>query len=277
MLYRSPVRAIALVGALCVTMAATMTGGWAWDNSKYPDFGGQWRTIGGPGRFARDQVAPLTPEYQAIFDVIKVEGGQGAGKNESNMTYLCFSPGLPRAVNGYGELEFVIAPTTMHILVDHIYDNRRIFTDGRPWPNPIVPTLLGYSIGEWKDLDGDGKYDVLEVETRGFRGPRAFDATGLPLHHDNKTIIKEKYSLDKDDRNVINNEVTVVDNALTRPWTVTKKYRRNPDPHPNWIEENCPETNPHLRVGTDDYMISADGFLMPTAKGQKPPDLRYFK
>jgi hypothetical protein len=69
----------------------------------------------------------------------------------------------------------------------------------------------------------------------------------------------------------------VIDNALTRPWTVTKVYRRVPDAHPHWEEENCPETNTHVRVGKDDYMISGDGFLMPTAKGQKPPDLRYFK
>ena len=45
------------------------------------------------------------------------------------MTYLCYSPGMPRAANGYNDIEFVIAPTTFHVLVDHIYDNRRIFTD----------------------------------------------------------------------------------------------------------------------------------------------------
>jgi hypothetical protein len=56
-----------------------------------------------------------------------------------------------------------------------------------------------------------------------------------------------------------------------------KNYRRAPARYPVWNEENCPETNRHLRVGSDDYMISADGFLMPTAKGQKPPDLKYFK
>src|SRR6266567_9587439 len=269
MLCRSSISAIALVGALCVTIAGAL----AWDDSKYPDFSGQWRPIGGPGRWARDQKAPLTPEYQAIFEADESEGGQSF----HNKTYLCWSPGMPRVTNGYGELEFVITAKTVHILVDHIYDNRRIFTDGRPWPDPVTPTLLGYSIGVWKDTDGDGNYDVLEVETRGFRGPRAFDATGLPLHHDNKTIIKERYSLDKKDTNLINNEVTVIDNALTRPWTVTKVYRRVPDAHPHWEEENCPETNTHVRVGKDDYMISGDGFLMPTAKGQKPPDLRYFK
>ncbi|MEA2907192.1 MAG: hypothetical protein QOI12_4579 [Alphaproteobacteria bacterium] len=269
MRYRSSISAITLLSSLCVTMA----GAWAWDDSKYPDFHGQWLAIGGPGRFARDQKAPLTPEYQAIFDSIKSEGGQGT----SNMTYLCFSPGMPRVTNGYGEIEFVLAPTTFHILADHIYDNRRIFTDGRPWPESIVPTLLGYSIGQWIDRDGDGKYDVLEVETRGFRGPRAFDATGLPLHRDNQTIIKEKLYIDSKDSNIAHDEVTVIDHALTHPWTVVKNYRRHPSARPIWTEQNCAETNPHVRVGKDDYMVSADGFLMPTAKGQKAPDLKYFK
>jgi hypothetical protein len=273
MLHRASICAVAFAGALCVAMGGMLSPAWTWDDSKYPDFSGQWRPIGGPGRFARDQKAPLTPEYQAIFDSIKAEGGQGY----SNMTYLCYSPGMPRAVNGYGELEFIIAPTTFHVLVDHIYDNRRIFTDGRPWPDPLVPTLLGYSIGKWVDTDGDGKYDALEAETRGFRGPRAFDATGLPLHRDNQTVIKEKFYIDSKDPNISHDEVTVIDNALLHPWTVVKNYRRDPNPRPHWTEENCPETNTHLRIGKDDYMVSADGFLMPTAKGQKAPDLRYFK
>jgi hypothetical protein len=56
-----------------------------------------------------------------------------------------------------------------------------------------------------------------------------------------------------------------------------KNYRRDPAPRPVWTEENCPETNNHVRVGNSDYMVSADGFLMPTAKGQQAPDLKYFK
>jgi hypothetical protein len=267
---RNLFRAIAVAGALCVATADAF----AWDDSKYPDFSGQWRSFGGQLRFyAANQKAPLTPGYQAIYDAIKSEGGQGT----SNMTYLCHSPGMPRVTNGYGEMEFIVTPRTFHILVDHIYDNRRIFTDGRPWPDPIVPTLLGYSTGQWVDTDGDGKYDVLEAETRGFRGPRAYDATGLPLHRDNKTVIKEKFYIDSKDANIAHDEVTVIDNALTEPWTVVKNYRREPSRYPIWNEENCPETNNHVRVGAEDYMISADGFLMPTVKGQKAPDLRYFK
>ena len=267
---RTSIAAIALASALCVTME----GAEAWDPSRYPDFSGQWRTIGGPGRWARDQKAPLTPEYQAIFDADAHEGGQ----SYHNKTYLCWSPGMPRVTNGYGEIEFVMTAKTFYIMVDHVYDNRRIFTDGRSWPEPLVPRFLGTSIGQWVDENGDGKYDALVVETRGFRGPRAYNSSGLPLHRDNQTVIKERFYIDKSDQNVLHDEVTVIDNALTRPWTVTKSYRRDPkNVFPAWTEQNCPESNAHVGVGNEHYVVSADGFLMPTKKGQKPPDLRYFK
>jgi hypothetical protein len=276
MSYGSSIAVAALTAALCAT-----TGARAWDDAKYPDFTGQWRSIGGPGRFdvskpaGQGQQAPLTPEYQAVFEANVKE--QAAGGQGTTKTYRCFSPGMPRVTNGYGEMEFVVTPKTTHILVDHIYDNRRIFTDGRPWPAEIVPTLLGYSIGQWIDADGDGRYDVLEVETRGLRGPRSFDASGLPLHADNQTVVKERIFIDKNDPNIAHDEVTVIDHALTRPWTVMKNYRRGAETFPTWTEENCPETNPHVTIADEDYMLSADGLLMPTRKDQAAPNLKYFK
>ena len=82
---------------------------------------------------------------------------------------------------------------------------------------------------------------MLEVETRNMKGPRAFDASGLPLHADNQTIVKERYTFDRNAPDVITNEVTVFDHALTRPWTVTKRCRREPNPRPWWVEDNCME------------------------------------
>jgi hypothetical protein len=41
-------------------------------------------------------------------------------------------------------------------------------------------------------------------------------------------------------------------------------------------EDVCAENNPHIEIGHDTYMLSADGYLMPVKKGQKPPDLRHF-
>ena len=77
---------------------------------------------------------------------------------------------------------------------------------------------------------------------------------------------------------VINNEITTIDNALLHPWTITKTYRRaSSTKEPYWWREAvCAENNPHVRIGNDTYMLSADGYLMPTRKDQPPPDLRYF-
>jgi hypothetical protein len=170
-----------------------------------------------------------------------------------------------------------VTPKATHILIMHIHDNRRILTDGRTWPQEIVPTFLGYSIGNWVDTDGDGKYDVLEVETRGFRGPRTYDASGIPLHEDNETIVKERIYVDKADPDVIHDEVMVLDHALTRPWTVMKSYRRVPDRQPDWHEANCYENTEYVEIGNQNYKLGADGYLMPSKKDQAPPDLRFFK
>ena len=98
---------------------------------------------------------------------------------------------------------------------------------------------------------------------------------GLPLHNDNQSIITERIFLDKQDPNILHNEITVFDHALTRPWTVDKRYRRLDEVV--WYEDNCTEDNHHVILGKEEYFVDGDGFLMPSRKGQAPPDLRYFK
>jgi hypothetical protein len=277
MLDRSLIGAI----ALATVLGATMGDPRAFDDAKYPDLKGQWRVVGGPMRFdpkkgwGPEQQAPLIAEYQAIFEANLVD--QAAGGQGTTPTFTCISPGMPRVTNGYGQMEVVVTPETTHILVQHIHDNRRIFTDGRQWPAELEPTLLGYSIGQWIDTAGSGRYDVLEVETRGFKGPRAFDSSGIPLHQDNATIVKERIYLDPGDQSILHDQVTVLDHALSRPWTVIKNYRREPDARPYWREVNCSENNNHVEIGKQAYMLSAEGFLMPTKRDQPPPDLKYFK
>jgi hypothetical protein len=190
---------------------------------------------------------------------------------------FCHAQGVPLMMIPFGPLEFIVTPETTYVLTSVIDHNRRIFTDGRDWPEEIEPTYQGYSIGRWIDEDGDGRYDVLEVETRGFKGPRAYDASGLALHHDNQSIIKEWIYLDAANPKTLHDEITVIDHALTRPWTVDKRYVHNRNPGPVWPEFICGENNVHVHVGKDDYMVSGDGFLMPVRRGQAPPDLRYFK
>jgi hypothetical protein len=187
--------------------------------------------------------------------------------------------GMPLRTMAFLPMEFVVTPDTTYVLVGDTDDDfRRIYTDGRDWPKNSKPSYGGYSIGRWADEDGDGVYDVLYVETRGpFKGPRVYDATGLPLHFDNQSIIKEKIYRDTVDPNVLHDEVTVIDHALTRPWTVDKKYLHDPNPYPDWAETNCNEASMLVAIGKDMYVLSAGGLLMPSKKEQPPPDLRYFQ
>jgi hypothetical protein len=279
---RNSIGAIALVAALC----ATVSGARAFDETKYPDWRGSWTRIpvaglkGNPSfdpnkSDGLDQQAPLTPEYQALLEASIAD--QAAGGAGLDRDFICITPGMPRMMNVYSTMEILVMPDTTYILMGTFNDLRRIFTDGRDWPEKIEPSYAGYSIGKWIDVDGDGRYDVLEVETRGFKGPRTLDSMGLPLHEDNQTIVKERIYSDKADWNILRDEITLIDNALMRPWTATKDYRRAQQPRPIWRESGCVENNQHVLIGNEHYMLSWDGLLMPAKKGQAPPDLRHFK
>ena len=273
MVNRGIIGSVALAAALCMTIG----GARAFDESKYPDLKGQWQRTGAP-RWASAREAPLTEEYRAIFEANLKD--QAAGGQGSDPTFTCLAPGMPRVMNVYEPMEIVVTPYTTHLLMQHIHDSRRIFTDGRDWPQDVgqdvEPTFAGYSIGRWVDEDGNGRYDTLMVETRNLKGPRSYDSTGLPLHRDNQTVIKERIYLDKADANTLYDEITVIDHALTRPWTITKKYLRNVEKYPVWRETVCAENNHHVVIGTENYFLSAEGYLMPAKKDQPPPDLRYF-
>ena len=282
MLFRSSIGAAALMAALLTASAAQ-----AFDDAKYPNLKGQWHRAegnAGAGRFdptkppGRLQGAPLTAEYQAIYEANladKEAGGQG-----SDPTYKCLPPGMPRIMHAYSPMEVVVMPETTYVLMEHIHDNRRIHTDGRDFPEDMAadPMFAGYSIGKWVDEDGDGRFDTLLVETRGLKGPRNYDVSGIPLHRDNQSIIRERIYLDKTDPNLLHDEITIIDHALTRPWIVTKNYRRAQSKEPIWWHEDiCAEANVHVDIGNEAYFLSANGLLMPTKKDQAPPDLRYFK
>ncbi len=274
MLHRSSLSVIALMATMAMGDAQAQD-----FLSKYPDIVSQWRRPPGVGiqwdqskRLGLPQQAPLTAEYRTRFEASRAD--QAAGGQCADAVAQCMPPGMPRMMTIVFPMEIIITPKVTYILTDYT-EPRRIYTDGRDWPEELVPTFNGYSIGRWIDEDGDGRYDVIEIETRGFKGPRTFEASGIELHEDGQTIIKERIYLDKSDPNVLYDQITTIDNALTRPWTVTKKYLR--ERNPIWHFNNCSEGNQHVWIGKHNYFLSADGYLMPARKDQPPPDLRYFK
>jgi len=271
------------LGSIGLLTAATWTvdGARALDDGRFPDWSGQWRRIeGGPPRYdmskppGRGQQAPLTPEYQALHEASLAD--QAAGGQGFDNTYMCIPMGMPRQMSGVFPFEFIFQPKTTFILFEMmIQQPRRIYTDGRDWPKNEEPTFAGYSLGRWLDEDGDGRYDVLEIETRNLRGPRVWDQSGMPMHADNAAVIKERIFLDKANPDVLHDEMTTTDHSLTRPWTAMRNFKR--ERKVVWTENNCTEGNNHVVIGKENYFRSGDGYLMPARKDQPPPDLRYFK
>ena len=277
-------RAIAAAAVVAAVLATSMTAQ-AFDDAKYPDLSGQWVAVrlGVRGQPAFDptkpwglgQQAPLTPEYQKILEASIAEQARG---NQGNWLsgVSCLPPGMPAMMTLYRPMEIVVLPDVTYILIDHTHQShRRIYTDGRPWPKDYLPSFRGYSIGKWIDTDGDGKYDVLEVETRFLKGPRALDPAGMPTHEDNASIVKERIYFDKAVPQFLHDEITLIDHAFTRPWTVLKTYRRTAEKNPDWPEDRC-DAEGMVMIGKETYFRSGDGTLMPTNKDQPPPDLRYF-
>ena len=271
--------------ALAVVLGMAVAGAHAFDDAQYPDWKGQWlRAVGvtngafwdpsKPGGLKQE--APLTPEYRKIFEGSLAD--QAAGGQGTDPSWRCIPSGMPRVMLAVQPMEIVVKPEATYMMFEIFSQLRRIFTDGRDWPEQIEPSYAGYSIGKWEDTDGDGRYDTLVVETRSIKGPRSYDGSGLPFHEDNQTVVKERIYSDKANPNLLHADITTFDHALTRPWTVTRSYRRETRrAQPLWSEYICDEDNHHVLIGTENYVISGDGHLMPARKGQAAPDLRYFK
>src|SRR5690348_10581183 len=145
MQYQSSIGALALTAAL----ALTTFGAQAWDESKYPDFSGQWKRPPGianqfdqtkPQRLG--QMAPLKREYQLIFEKglqDQSEGGQG-----NDPTFSCIPDGMPRVMNVIFPMEVIVTPKTTYMLIEYLTQQRRIFTDGRNFPDEFEPSFQGY-------------------------------------------------------------------------------------------------------------------------------------
>src|SRR5205085_5203254 len=115
----------------------------AFDEAQYPDLSGQWHRIGGtqwdPSKAgSRGQQAPLTPEYQAIFEASLAD--QAAGGHGDDLRFTCRSSGMPRIMTAVYPLEIVVQPKITYILSEYVMP-RRVYTDGRDWPKEVEPAF----------------------------------------------------------------------------------------------------------------------------------------
>lgn len=235
---------------------------------QYPDWSGQWQRIGSlnwpPEGYAKAGPAPLTPEYKAIYDrnqKLRAEGVM-AGDPPAG----CLPPGMPRVMKMSFPMEIVVTPKITYIIADWESQVRRVYTDGRTWPDYILPEFNGYSIGQWHDENADGVYDMLSIETRGIKGPRSMDSTGVVLHENERTIVKEE--IRRVAEGTLEDKITTIDDAFTGPWTIQQRYSHLAKDFV-WVEYVCAEGNRHIKLGDEWYFLNeAEGVLEPTRKGQ---------
>lgn len=234
----------------------------------YPDWSGQWERIGSlnwpPEGYAKAGPPPLTEEYRKVHEKNLALRAQGILAGDPPAT--CLPPGMPRVMKMSFPMEIIVTPRITYIIADWESQVRRIYTDGRGWPGYILPEFNGYSIGEWHDENKDGVLDMLSIETRGIKGPRSIDSTGVVLHENDQTVVREE--IRRIDENTMEDRITTIDDAFTGPWTINQRYRHVAKDIV-WVEYVCAEGNRHIKLGDEWYFLNdADGILEPTREGQ---------
>lgn len=98
----------------------------------------------------------------------------------------CVSGGVIRIEDGPMDYEIIDRGDHILILYQYFGESRRIWMDGRPFPDGIEEAYLpmGYSIGHWEG-------SMLVVETRGMK-PTVWDAAGMPVSA-SAVLIERKY------------------------------------------------------------------------------------
>jgi hypothetical protein len=149
---------------------------------------------------------PFQPWARAAYDIRQIDQFEPHTR--------CKASGVSRQFSTPYGTEFVEVPDLQRM---YIMDNggpnsyRVIYVDGRSFPEKIVPTNYGYSIGRWEG-------DTLVVETRGLNEKFWLDTRGTP--HTEQLKFTERFT--RTDLNTMRYQATIDDpGAYTKPWTTT--------------------------------------------------------
>ena len=242
----------AIAAAILCSLAATMASAQesATRTATLPDWSGGW-VMQGPtvfdaatvqpknGRAGEPGVREFPPynaEYEALYkkhiELVK----QGTFPDPIS---TCGTPhGFPRLMNVPDLYEFVITAQQVVILAENGPNILRIYTDGRKHPaaEDLWPTYSGSSVGHW---EGDTLV-FTTIALKGFSGKDVIvDRTGLVLSDASRVTTR----LRKVDDKTMEARMVIEDpKALTAPWSVVKRYLKQPPGTWGW-DYSCAENN----------------------------------
>lgn len=190
-----------------------------------PDWSGAWSSedtpqVGNPGS-GKD--APLNPKYASGRAMLTP--GTGAAAH-------CVDPGMPAVMDHGVTFEFVFSPDRVTLIFQSGVI-RRIYTDGRPHPDPanLYFNAEGHSIGHWED-------STLVVDTIGM------DPKAELFRSSNMTVTKNTHIVERifrKDPSTIQIDTTITDPALfTQVYSYSWSYGNvgNIDDFPTGCAQN---------------------------------------
>ena len=235
---------------------------------KLPDWSGLWNMMGGTVFDTSTQTGkgdvvtpgvrehpPYNAEYEMIYE------GHLALRDKDRFPDVitnCGVPvGYPRILNLPDTYEFVVRPDIFYIVTENGPNTMRVYTDGRKLParEDTWGTYTGVSVGPWEG-------DTLVWQTEGLKGNRdkdsILDRTGVILSEE----VRISSRMWKIDENTLEAKLVIEDpKALTKPWNVTKRFRKNRKPAQFMYDYGCAENNrnPADPVTGKTLMLGADG------------------
>ena len=186
-----------------------------------PDFSGLWQTD--TARAGEMSKAKESLKMQPWAEALAKKRQEELFKDSPGIT--CLPPG-PMVELGAGR--FVHTPKMLVMLFDGML-YREIFLDGRPLPEIVNPTWMGYSVGHWEG-------DTLVIESAGFNDRTWIDDEGHP--HTEALRVTER--LRRPDFGHLEIQKTFIDpRALEEPWSAPLKLELRADTEP--LEYVCNE------------------------------------
>ena len=240
----------AVAGAVIFTLTAAIGADAQGPRPALPDWTGVWAMQGNTvfdratvqpptGRAGEPGVReapPYTDEWEARYrrNIELVRKG-----TFPDPVSTCGTPhGFPRILNVPDVYEFAVTPAAVYVIAENGPNVLRIYTDGRkhPAPEDLWPTYNGASVGHWEG-------DTLVFTTISLKGSKdndvIVDRTGLILSDASRATTR----LRKVDEKTMEAQIVIEDaKALKGPWSVTKRYVKQPPGTWAW-DYACAENN----------------------------------
>ncbi len=181
-----------------------------------PDLSGIWIPDDKRDQPLQPPAVPFTGAAKVLFDQFD--------KRTRDSSAYCMPFGTPRNVLGTAAypLEIIQQPKRITMLFSPLNDVRKIYMDGRPHPQDVIPTWMGHSVGQWDA-------DALVVDTVSMTGESILNDSGLP--HSEQMQVSERFSL-LNDRGMkfLQVEIKITDPQFySQPLHATRYFRWAPD------------------------------------------------